>query len=168
MPVVVMYSRRPCRARPLWCRRPQTARRLRAAAAIDCTTRSSVSTGRPSSRINPAVRNMGTAPDMLTSLTVPHTASRPISPPGKNSGVTMCESVETASAALQPGFHPAAQAGKVIPRAQRRAAQVGHKHALDQFLGHAPAAAVAHHDLLAVLQRHGAGRPFKVGKIVHG
>jgi hypothetical protein len=35
----------------------------------------------------------GSAPIMATSLTVPCTASAPMSPPGKNSGLTTKESV---------------------------------------------------------------------------
>ena len=59
-----------------------------AARAIDCTTRHSVAIGKPSSRIKPTLRYKGRAPAMARSLTVPFTASSPMSPPGKNSGLT--------------------------------------------------------------------------------
>ena len=55
---------------------------------IDATTRRSVSIGRPSSRMKPALRYSGRAPHIARSLTVPFTASVPMSPPGKNSGRT--------------------------------------------------------------------------------
>ena len=42
-----------------------------------------------------AVRYSGMAPAMATSLTVPCTASAPMSPPGKNSGEITCPSVAT-------------------------------------------------------------------------
>jgi hypothetical protein len=41
----------------------------------------------------PAVRYSGFAPSIATSLTVPHTASLPMSPPGKKRGETTCASV---------------------------------------------------------------------------
>ncbi len=41
----------------------------------------------------------GCAPLIATSLTVPCTASEPMSPPGKNSGLMVNESVEIASRA---------------------------------------------------------------------
>ncbi len=44
--------------------------------------------GNPSSMMKPAVRYMGSAPTMLRSLTVPFTASSPMSPPGKKMGDT--------------------------------------------------------------------------------
>ena len=60
----------------------------RAVAAMLCTTCSNTSRFRPSSRIKAAVRYKGRAPIQAKSFTVPHTAKRPISPPGKKSGVT--------------------------------------------------------------------------------
>ena len=50
--------------------------------------------GKPSSRMKPQLRYFGTAPLVATSFTVPHTAKRPMSPPGKNCGVTTKLSVE--------------------------------------------------------------------------
>ena len=55
---------------------------------IESTTRQSVSMGRPSSRMNPALSQRGCAPHMARSLTVPLMASEPMSPPGKKSGCT--------------------------------------------------------------------------------
>ncbi len=47
--------------------------------------------------MKPTVRPSGTAPHMARSFTVPQTARRPMSPPGKNRGLTMCASVVRAS-----------------------------------------------------------------------
>src|SRR5664280_1243857 len=80
---------------------PQAA----AATPIDVTMARRVSIGIPSSMPRAAVRAMGTAPRIARSLTVPCTASDPMSPPGKTSGLTTKESVliTTASAALRSG-----------------------------------------------------------------
>ena len=59
-----------------------------AAFRIDSATRVRSATGKPSSRMNPAVRYNGVAPATDRSLTVPLTARSPMSPPGKNSGDT--------------------------------------------------------------------------------
>src|SRR5579885_445869 len=64
-----------------------------AARAIDCVTRARSSSGKPSSRMNAAERQTGRAPLIARSFTVPFTASSPMSPPGKNSGVTTNASV---------------------------------------------------------------------------
>ena len=69
---------------------------VRAASAIDSTTRRNSSIGKPSSMMKAAVSASGAAPLMATSLMVPCTASLPMSPPGKKSGVTTKESVEMA------------------------------------------------------------------------
>ena len=60
--------------------------------------RSSAS-GSPSSRMNASDRQSGRAPPTARSLTVPLTASSPMSPPGKKIGVTTYESVVNASRA---------------------------------------------------------------------
>jgi len=70
--------------------------------------RPSVSSGRPSSRMKPALRYSGRAPLIARSLTVPLTASVPISPPGKISGLITNESVVKArrqGAPSPPGGH---------------------------------------------------------------
>ena len=59
-----------------------------AASRIDATMRVSVSIGNPSSRMNPALSASGRAPAIARSFTVPLIASDPMSPPGKNSGLT--------------------------------------------------------------------------------
>ena len=64
------------------------AGRFRAAAFIEATIRVRSATGKPSSRMKPADRYSGVAPDTARSLTVPLTARSPMSPPGKNSGET--------------------------------------------------------------------------------
>ncbi len=63
------------------------------ACRIESTMRVRSATGSPSSRMNAAVRYRGVAPPTARSLTVPWTASLPMSPPGKNSGRTTNESV---------------------------------------------------------------------------
>ena len=60
----------------------------RAAASIEAMIRTRSMTGKPSSRMNPADRHIGVAPDTARSFTVPLTARSPMSPPGKNSGET--------------------------------------------------------------------------------
>ncbi len=60
----------------------------RAAAPIERATCSRTASGRPSSRISETARAVGIPPIIATSLTVPWTASEPMSPPGKNSGDT--------------------------------------------------------------------------------
>ena len=49
--------------------------------------------GKPSSIIKEAARAIGRAPAVSRSVTVPATASRPMSPPGKNRGSTTKASV---------------------------------------------------------------------------
>ena len=65
----------------------------RDAAAIDSTMRFRSASAKPSSRMKPAARYSGTAPDIATSLIVPCTDRQPMSPPGKNSGETTWLSV---------------------------------------------------------------------------
>lgn len=60
----------------------------RAARAMSPTTRLSVSSGNPSSRMKPALSHRGRAPHIARSFTVPFTARSPIEPPGKNNGRT--------------------------------------------------------------------------------
>ena len=56
-----------------------------------------VSISRPSSRMKEADRTRGRAAAVSRSFTVPATASRPMSPPGKKRGSTTKESVVKAS-----------------------------------------------------------------------
>ena len=60
----------------------------RAAAAIASTSARSTAESSPSSRIIDTVSASGRAPAIARSLTVPLTASSPIEPPGKRSGLT--------------------------------------------------------------------------------
>ncbi len=60
----------------------------RAQRAMLWSTARKVSKGRPSSMINPQLSQRGTAPPTARSLTVPHTASVPMSPPANESGET--------------------------------------------------------------------------------
>ena len=99
---------------------------------------------------------------MARSLTVPHTASRPMSPPGKNSGATMCESVVTASRAGPAGQR---QHGGVVallpaPGCSGR----GQEAALDQVVRHAARRCRApSRSVSSWAQRHRADRPFDDG-----
>src|SRR5258706_1902128 len=68
-----------------------------AAALIDSTIRPRSASGKPSSRMKAALRYRGRSPAIARSLTVPLTASIPMAPPGKKSGVTTCPSVVKAS-----------------------------------------------------------------------
>ena len=77
----------------------------------------------------------------------------------------MCESVETASEPCRPASASRLSRAKSLPSEQRRAVEVRVENALDQLLRHAPAAAVAHHDLVCVVQRHRASRAFNGGDI---
>ena len=61
------------------------------------------SSGKPSSITNPALSQSGSAPATARSLTVPLTASSPMSPPGKKSGLTTNESVVNASPSADGG-----------------------------------------------------------------
>ena len=68
-----------------------------AVSRIERTTRSSSACGSPSSSTKAAARNAVVAPAMARSLIVPQTASLPMSPPGKNRGLTTKESVVRAT-----------------------------------------------------------------------
>ena len=68
-----------------------------AAPCSDSTTLRSTDSGKPSSMMKPALRNKAFAPPIARSLSVPCTASDPMSPPGKNSGFTTNESVVNAN-----------------------------------------------------------------------
>jgi hypothetical protein len=68
----------------------------RAAAAIASTSARNVSADRPSSSTSESVSASGRAPAIARSLTVPLTASSPIEPPGKRSGLTTKASVVSA------------------------------------------------------------------------
>jgi hypothetical protein len=93
----------------------------RAAAPMSCTMRASVAMGSPSSRMKPALSTSGVAPLMARSFTVPCTASVPMLPPGKMSGLTTNESVEYATRA--PGSVSTvlslSEAASAVPKAGR-------------------------------------------------
>ncbi len=89
MPAVLMNSlsaapRSTTLVSPVTTRTPANA----AARRMLATTRRSDATGKPSSITTAHDRYSGRAPPMARSLTVPATASVPMSPPGKNSGST--------------------------------------------------------------------------------
>ena len=84
----------------------------RAAAAIASTSARRSSAERPSSSTKERVSASGSAPAMARSLTVPLTASSPIDPPGKRSGLTTNASVVSASSPTA-----AASPSSVIPNA---------------------------------------------------
>ena len=84
-----VHADRLCRARPLWCRRRRSRRRrARAACAMARTSASSTSVGSPASSTKVTTSASARAPETARSFTVPLTASSPIEPPGKRSGLT--------------------------------------------------------------------------------
>ena len=158
MPVVVMYmpvglavlddlgvaagdrdARR--RARP----RPSRALRPRAS-----------SVGSPASSTKVTTRATGRAPDTARSFTVPFTASSPIEPPGKRSGVTTKLSVVIATGASRPMSTWAAS-----PRRSPAAPSVEEQRreqAFDQPAAGLAAGAVRHLDLRVAEPDRRAGR----------
>ena len=60
---------------------------------MDSMTLSTMSMSNPASRMSEHESARGVAPITEISLTVPATESDPMSPPGKNSGLTVCPSV---------------------------------------------------------------------------
>ena len=117
--------------------------------------RSSSAIASPSSRMNAAVRYSGVAPPTARSLTVPWTASLPMSPPGKKSGRTTNESVVIGDPR---------RAGSVVARAEPTIAwsssaastslpYAGRNSRCDQLALEEPAAAVAERD--PVVRRNG-------------
>ena len=84
----------------------------RDAAAIASTSARSTSASRPSSRIIETVIPSALAPAIARSLTVPLTASSPIEPPGKRSGLTTKLSLVIAMFSTTP-----ASASSAIPNA---------------------------------------------------
>ena len=96
-PLVLMKMPSPCPrfttlVSPVTTRTPASS----AASRTDAHMRRRSSIGKPSSRTIPRLSHLGRAPLVATSFTVPHTARRPMSPPGKKCGVTTNESVENA------------------------------------------------------------------------
>ena len=126
------------------------------AARIDATIRRRSVSGSPSSRMNAADRNSGRAPPTARSLTVPCTASRPMSPPGKKSGRTTKESVVKAMRGPSRRCLPPRRDGRlVLQRRQHVVAEGGQEDALDQVGRQLAAAAVAEQDLIVPRLRHG-------------
>ena len=62
--------------------------------------------------MNPTLKKRGLAPHIARSLTVPHTAIFPMSPPGKNTGFTTKESV--VKAIRPPGIPTTAESSARI------------------------------------------------------
>ena len=104
--------------------------------------------GSPSSRMNPAESATGRAPHIARSLTVPCTASEPMSPPGKNNGLMTNESVENASRSAGRVEQRA-----VVQRLQHRVGEGRHDHALDEHLRQPAAAAMRQRDRRVVRNR---------------
>ena len=149
--------RRPCRARRPSCRRrrprrPPPARRPRIASTSALQRLRGA--GPPRGRAR-AVSASGRAPAMARSLTVPLTASSPIEPPGKRSGLTTKLSVVSASSRRRRP-HVAARR-RARPSASLRERR--DEQALDQRLRRLAAGAVGHRDLrVAELRRAWRGR----------
>src|SRR5512140_1666848 len=80
-----------------------------AASRIAASARSRVSIGSPSSRIRAHEIATAFAPQTARSFTVPQTARRPMSPPGKKGGVTTYPSVVKA---ISPSIRPRSPASK--------------------------------------------------------
>ena len=83
---------------------------------------------------------------------MPLTASSPIFPPGKKSGVTTNESVVNAIRGALDVEHRL-----VVELAQERIVERGQEQVADQLRGEPAAAAVAHDDGLMLRQRQRAG-----------
>ena len=89
---------------------------------------------------------------MARSLTVPSTASVPMSPPGKNNGWTTNESVVKASR------HPAdVEHRAVVAPGERGTAQRRHEDPLDQLMHQFAATTVGHGHGALIHNGHGAG-----------
>ena len=88
------------------------------ASSMDATIFSRSAIGNPSSMTIAQVRAMGRAPITDKSLIVPETAILPISPPGKKSGFTTCESV-VSTTVLSPTVkvEPSSRDSRPIPPA---------------------------------------------------
>jgi hypothetical protein len=99
--------------------------------------------------MKPALSQRGRAPHMARSLTVPHTASRPMSPPGKKSGLTTWESVVNASRAPAG----AGQQRAIVARGERRVRKGRLENPLDQLLGQPAAATVGQLDFRVTRHR---------------
>src|SRR5581483_7013198 len=101
------------------------------------------------SRISASDRQSGRAPATARSLIVPCTASRPMSPPGKKSGVTTYESVVKARRAHL-------DERRVLERIEQRVPERRRDQLLDEIERQAAARAVAEQDLARVDERNGA------------
>ena len=113
-----------------------------AARCIDATTRRKVSMGNPSSMMKPALKYSGRAPHMARSLTVPFTASVPMSPPGKNRGRMTYESVLNASRTP-----PIVQHAPSCRAFSRSLANTGKNTLSSSLLAQPASAPVRHHDV---------------------
>ena len=131
------------RARRPWCRRRRSRRRPpRRPRRSRSTSARRTSASRPSSRISERLSASGRAPAIARSLTVPLTASSPIEPPGKRSGLTTKLSVVSArSAPTRPASPSSVDA------------EGGREQALDQRLRRLAAGAVRHRDPLVLEPR---------------
>ena len=109
--------------------------------------------GRPSSRMRPAESASGCAPHIARSFTVPCTASEPMSPPGKKSGLMTKESVENASRAP-----PDVEDRAVVQLAERGVVEAREEDVLDQALRQPAAAAVREENRLPLAGRDRAAR----------
>ena len=120
-----------------------------AARAIDWAIRRRSSSGKPSSITKAAESHSGSAPATARSLTVPFTASSPMSPPGKKSGLTTNESVVNASPSRDGG---------VAELVEQRVGELLDEEPLDELPGRLPARAVGERDDLVATQRGGHRR----------
>ena len=135
----------------------------RQASRIDARIRSRSGRGNPSSMITLQVSpSTSVAPIIARSLTVPETASRPMSPPGKNGGWMTCESVVRTSQ-RSPMRHGRA----VVHRGEadeagglgRPGGERVQEHLLDEPAHRAAAGAVLHQDAIVGTGRHAVASP---------
>ena len=128
------------------------------AARIEATIRFRSASARPSSRMNAAERNSGRAPPTARSFTVPWTASRPMSPPGKKSGRTTNESVVKAiRGACHVAVPSECQCRLVLERAERPRRRTPGRRAVGSGRRSTAAAAVAQQDVVVPRLRQRAG-----------
>ena len=119
-----------------------------AARAIDAAMRRRSATANPSSTTKPAESATGCAPATARSLTVPLTASSPMSPPGKKIGLTTYESVVKASRRPVQVEHC-----RVTERREQRIAELLQEQAFDERPRRLAAPAVGERDELVAKLR---------------
>ena len=160
-PAVLMKSLSTSPARTTLVSPATTSTRAAVAASrTESSTRSRSASGKPSSSTSERVSQRGTAPLTARSLTVPQTASLPMSPLPKKIGSTTNESVRHRDAPAVDLQHRAVLHPPRVHGAEARRDQLP-----DQLLAHSPAGAVVELDHGWVgLHRHGIGTTLNSGR----